>query len=224
MVSALLDLVLPAGCVACHASAPGLCGDCRRSFGDPFRHAPVPPPAGLPPLWVAGRYDGAVRAAILAYKERGRRDLARLLGDALAQVLLGIVRVLAPARLVLVPVPSRPRAARLRGGDHVRRLALIAAARLRPAIVDVQVVPMLRLATRPLDATGLTAGERADNLRGAFATAVTIDLQPGTAVVVVDDVVTTGSTMAEATRSMGAAALPVSAGAALAATLRRRPP
>jgi len=40
----------------------------------------------------------------------------------------------------------------------------------------------------------------------------------------VDDVVTTGSTMAEATRSMGAAALPVSAGAALAATLRRRPP
>jgi predicted amidophosphoribosyltransferase len=224
MVPALIDLLLPTGCAACHASAHGLCAGCLRAFGDPFAHAPTPPPTGIPPLWVAGRYEGPVRAAILAYKERGRRDLARLLGDALARALRRVIGVLASGRLLLVPVPSHPGAARARGGDHVRRLAVRAAARLRAGAVDVEVAPILRLAVRRRDAAGLTAAERADTLNGAFAATARIPDQSDRAVVVVDDLVTTGSTMAEAARALRAVSLPVVAGAAVAATPRQRPP
>ena len=174
MPCALFDLVLPSGCVGCRAPARGLCAGCRRALDTPFGHVPVPQPAHLPPLWVASWYQGPARAAILGYKERGRRDLVGLLADALARALSRILRVLSLARLLLVPVPSRRRAARLRGGDHVRRLADHAAATLRPAILDVRVAPLLGLVTRPRDAAGLTAEERADNLRGAFGAVVRV--------------------------------------------------
>jgi len=223
MSSALVDLVLPAGCAGCHADARGLCVSCLRSFGDPFAHRPDPSPAGLPPLWVAARYEGPVRAAILAYKERARRDVAGILGRALALAVSQISWVRAPARLLLVPVPSRRRVARARGGDHVRRLAARAAAHLTAAGIHSSVLPVLRLATRPRDAAGLTASERAENVRGAFTLYHQIRVRLDTALVVVDDLVTTGHTMAEAARALQAAMLPVAAGAAVAATSRQRP-
>jgi len=223
MSSALVDLVLPAGCAGCQADARGLCVSCLRSFGAPFAHRPDPSPAGLPPLWVAARYEGPVRAALLAYKERARRDLAGILGRALALAVSQIRWVRAPARLLLVPVPSRRRVARARGGDHVRRLAASAAAQLTAAGIHSSVLPVLRLASRPRDAAGLTARERAENVRGAFALYRQIRVRLDTALVVVDDLVTTGHTMAEAARALQAAMLPVAAVAAVAATLRQRP-
>jgi predicted amidophosphoribosyltransferase len=220
MSSALVDLVLPAGCAGCQADGQGLCASCLRSFGKPFAHTPDPPPAGLPPVWVAGRYDGPIRAAILAYKERGRRDLAPALGGALARAVLHIPWVHVPSRLLLVPVPSRPALARLRGGDHVRRLAVHAAAQLRAAGIATSVASLLRVATRPRDAAGLTADDRAENVRGAFAPRRQISAEKDAAVVVVDDLITTGSTLAEAVNALRSAALSVAAGAAIAATQR----
>jgi predicted amidophosphoribosyltransferase len=223
MWSTLADFVLPAGCAGCHADGPGLCASCLCRFGDPVAHEPDPPPAGLPPLCVAGRYEGPVRAAILAYKERGRRDLARILGGALARAVLHVLGAQVPARLLLVPVPSRPAAARVRGGDHVRRLAVHAAAQLRAAGIDTGFASVLRVATRPRDAVGLTAADRAENVRGAFAIRHRIRVEPDCVLVIVDDLVTTGCTMAEAAQALRGGTLSVTAGATVAATPRVRP-
>ncbi len=224
MSSALVDLVLPARCAGCHADVHGLCRSCLASFGHPFEHAPDPPPAGLPRLSVACWYAGPARAAILAYKERGRRDLGRVLGGALARSVLHLPGARLWSHLLLVPVPSRAAVARVRGGDHVRRLAAHAAAHLRVAGIDTTVAALLRLVTRPRDAAGLSAEERAVNVRGAFAASRGIHLQRDTALILVDDLVTTGGTVAEATRALRAAALPVTAGSAVAATRRQRAP
>ena len=62
----------------------------------------------------------------------------------------------------LVPAPSRPAAARARGGDHVARLARALAAE-RP---DVRVAQALALARRTRDSVGLDAAQRAANLEG----------------------------------------------------------
>ena len=62
----------------------------------------------------------------------------------------------------LVPAPSRPSAARARGGDHVLRLCRVLAAG-RP---DIRVAAPLRLARHARDSVGLDAAQRAANLAG----------------------------------------------------------
>ncbi|WP_371671056.1 ComF family protein [Streptomyces sp. NBC_00289] len=82
----LTDLVLPADCAGCGRSRAVLCPECRAALtgAAPRRVTPVPEPAGLPVVHAAARYGDAVRAVLLAHKERGALALAAPLGAALA--------------------------------------------------------------------------------------------------------------------------------------------
>ena len=171
------------------------------------------------PVWALGPYSGPRRGAVIAAKERGRRDLAVPVGIALA----GAVRTLRrwgeldpPGRrpLVLVPAPTRPRAARRRGGDPVLRAARVAARHLG----DCRVHPVLSMRLGARDSVGLSAARRQENLAGRIrATGAASALRgggagaPGPAVVLVDDVVTTGATATESVRVLGAAGVRVAA-------------
>jgi predicted amidophosphoribosyltransferase len=174
-------------------------------------------PIGFPRAAAAAAYDGPVRAALLAHKERGRLGLVRPLGRALAAAVL----CLDPAtEIVLVPIPSTRAAVRTRGHDHAMRLARSAAGTLtrvgRPAQARRLLAP-----TRALgDQSGLDAAGRAVNRSGAFRLAYP---PPGGPIVLVDDVRTTGASLAEATRALMAAGVRVHGAATVAATVRRRP-
>jgi predicted amidophosphoribosyltransferase len=173
-------------------------------------------PPGFPDAAAAAAYDGPVRGALLAHKERGRLGLVRPLAAALAAA----VRVLdPPAGVLLVPVPSDPRTVRARGHDHARRLARSTAGRLRRCGIPARAAPVLVPARTVADQAGLDARARADNLAGALRCRHRLD---GRVVVVVDDVVTSGATLAEATRALTAAGARVLGAATVAATLRRR--
>ncbi|MGW3496879.1 ComF family protein [Streptomyces sp. NPDC001020] len=82
----LTDLVLPAECGGCGRPRTVLCAECRAALHGrvPRRVRPTPEPAGLPVVHAAAPYEGAVRALILAHKERGALPLAGPLGTALA--------------------------------------------------------------------------------------------------------------------------------------------
>lgn len=212
----LLDLLLPRRCAGCRRALPGarppLCVACAGALAPPpVRAVPRPPPAGLPRVWTVAAYDAPVRDLVIAYKERGRVALSRPLGDALA-------RAARPSRpQVLVWVPSRRSAVRARGYDHARRLAVRAG-----AVLGVPAVPALVVARRLADQAGLSAAGRAANLDGAFrADPRRLPALAGRRVVVVDDVMTTGATLAEAARALGAAGIDV-AGAAVVAAGRAR--
>jgi predicted amidophosphoribosyltransferase len=135
LLADLLDLVLPADCAGCAAPATPWCPRCAASAGPPRVVAGA---AGTPTTVAAGTYAGPLRQALLAYKERGRRALVDPLADLMADAagLLGHPRPSWPsgpsglARCWLVPVPSRPGAARARGGDHLRALTDAVAERL----------------------------------------------------------------------------------------------
>lgn len=233
VLAALGDLVLPASCAGCSVGYGLLCPDCLPALtGAAGRRWPSPSPPGLPAPYAVADYHGAARAALLAHKEHGRRGLAAPLGTALAAAVRaasGLERGRErPARnsgLLLVPVPSTRAACRRRGHDPVRRMALAAAAGLRRAGTPATVLPVLRQARPVDDQAGLSAQDRAANLTGALAVPPAYSpLLAGRSVIVVDDVVTTGATLAEAARALRAAGAGVRAAAVVAATRRRAGP
>lgn len=219
LVEGVVDLVLPRSCVGCGVPGELLCPQCLPGGGG--RRADG---LGVPAA-AAGDYAGPLRTAVLTYKERGRRDLAAPLGSLLAGAVSAVVDSAAAGGpcaeqragpLLLVPVPSSPAAARARGGDHVHRLARVAAAALRSRGSAVAVTAPLRQVRAVADSAGLGAGERAANLQGALRARVAPASAP--AVVLVDDVATTGATLRESIRALRAAGWPVRAAAVVAAT------
>ncbi|MFB4313305.1 ComF family protein [Actinomadura sp. 21ATH] len=100
-------------------------------------------------------------------------------------------------------------------------MAEAAAGRLRAAGAAVSVLQALRQRRRVLDQAGLPVGRRAANLAGALEVLPSAAVA-GRTVVLVDDVITTGATLAEAARALRAADARVAAAATVAATPLRR--
>ncbi len=223
VLRALLDLVLPVTCAGCGAEATVWCRACADSLHRAPRPAVLDPrPAGLPPTWAVAGYEGAVRAALLAHKEHGVRALAGPLGAALAASVRAAGAAGSRRAVVLVPAPSRPAAVRARGRDPTRALAEVAAAVLRSEGVEASVVAALRMSGRARDQAGLGAAARAANLAGAVrAVPARCAALVGRRVLLVDDVLTTGATLAESARALAAAGAPARAAAVVAATPRR---
>jgi predicted amidophosphoribosyltransferase len=169
----------------------------------------------------AGEYDGVLRSAILAWKERGRFTVERPLAHLLAA---SIVALDVEPPWLLVPIPSRPDRRRARGADVIEDLARSSAHLLRRIGGDARVVACLRSLRPVRDQAGLSAAARAENVRGAFGTR----RQMAETLVVVDDVVTTGATLTEAVRALCAAGSDVAGAAVVAHRLSRsagvRPP
>jgi predicted amidophosphoribosyltransferase len=189
-------LLLPQRCGVCARPGAAVCDGCRRAL---VRLAPpVCERCGSPGAWpvrrcaeCAGRrlgfataraalvYDASARALVAAWKERGRRDLAVLAAALVAEVLP------APAADALTFVPGdRDRLLR-RGHAPPERLAWelgrLWRLPVQPLLVRARHVPRQR---------GLELAARRRNVAGAFAAAG----RSPAAVVLVDDVYTTGST------------------------------
>ncbi len=231
MLGALVDLVMPAECAGCGADGQRLsyevCARCVAALegmrAGPTR--PVPPPDGLPPCFALGEYGGELRELVIGYKDRGRHRLARPLGALLAEVIA--VGLPGDGPVLVLYVPDTGAAARQRYGDHMRRLAHGAAARLRGAGRPAVARSILRARPRA-DSAGLDALQRAEAAQAAFALRRIGAVRAARAaarasVVLVDDVITTGFTLAAATDVLARQGIQVDICALLAATRRRMP-
>jgi len=118
----------------------------------------------------------------------------------------------------LVPAPSRRRTSRQRGGAHMTKLARWCAAELARAGHGVAVAPMLELASSATDSVGLDPAARAANLAGRVRLRPRASPPPGTPVVLLDDVITTGATAAACHQALTAAGLEVTAIVTLTST------
>ncbi|MER7864226.1 amidophosphoribosyltransferase [Amycolatopsis sp. WAC 04197] len=207
----LLDLLIPARCASCGAPGAPCCATCQTTWGS-LSEIIRGPTAGLVPVYALAPYADDARRLILAYKERGRRDLAPSFGRAVAEALVHLPEP--EPEPCLVPVPSRRSASRVRGGPHVRRIAEECVKALADKGKPATVAAVLKLGAGVRDAVGLTRVQRSANLDGR------IRLVPGACrekVVLLDDVITTGATAAACTRFLDISGIHVSAVVALAA-------
>lgn len=224
---AAADLLLGRTCAGCGRPGPMVCAGCLdwiAGYG-PRIVRPRPTPRGLPMTVASVPYTGPVRGLIHRYKEASAWGLTGLLGERLAWSVVTLLHrcvedgIWRPGPVVLVPAPSRRTAVLRRGSDVTARLAAGAAARVGAATgLSVAAVPLVRMRGRIADQAGLDAREREANLRGSLELA----RRPvvGAVVVPVDDVVTTGATMAELARVLRSGGMRVLGAATVAATPR----
>ena len=193
LIDAFMDALAPQSCAFCGVRT---CGDqrtvCRGCFADlPWQQSPLRAPVtGLECLIVPLVYAFPIDAAIRALKFR--RQL--FYGPAFAQLLCAFSELLPDDVDAVVPVPLHWRRQWFRGFNQALEIARPVATHLA---VPVDVPARRRRATKPQ--SGLSATDRASNLRGAFAIRREIGFRH---VLLIDDVVTTGATIGELARAM----------------------
>jgi ComF family protein len=212
-------LVMPGICFACHQSLPpgqdDFCASCRdQLIGDTQSTCPrcsstvgphVDCSDGCPKCRDEsfaferavrlGPYDGLLREVILAMKQPGHDALAEAVGESWSQQ--AAVRLGDMGAEMVVAIPLHWRRHWQRGFNQSELLARAWADRLR---IPLRSSWLRRIRATPRQ-TYLSGAARRENVKGAFRASRRAKFQ-GRSVLLVDDVLTTGSTMNEAARTL----------------------
>lgn len=160
-----------------------LCGQCQR-HPPPFRRCRA-----------VYRYEGPLPALVAGMKFHARLNLVRLLGALLAEDLLAAAE--APDWTwpdAIVPVPLHSKRLRQRGYNQALELARLVS---RQLALPVEAACCRRIRSTQAQSE-LEERQRLSNIRGAFAVTAPLPRH----VVILDDVVTTGATVAELARTL----------------------
>ena len=170
-------------CPRCASVSPrsAICGACL---------AGPPPQMATIAAW---RYAFPADRLLHAFKYRGRLALAEPLADAIVAAVAARGTTVPD---VLVAVPLAHARQRARGYNHAQEIARRVSSRL-----GVPLANGLRLVRDAPPQAGSSLAARARNVRGAFAVTMRHD---GLAVAIVDDVMTTGATLAAAATALRA--------------------
>jgi predicted amidophosphoribosyltransferase len=165
------------------------------------------------PIYSVVPYDDRAMGVVLAAKERGERRARQLIVTAVASVIATAIetRTSQDSPLILVPIPPSRRALKVRGEDFIQRISVSAMANGRftdPDQKQLILAPILRWRRDIEDQSELSITQRRQNLAEACEVdeaRVELLLSPFRLlsnqllrIILIDDVVTSGATMAAA--------------------------
>jgi len=192
--TSLTELLFPSRCASCDWPGKSLCTECEIAWHAPIKMSSVD---RLPIAWAAD-YSAKTSRVILSAKEDNHRPSQLILAQALD-------RALASAKaeswwegerpIQLIPIPSPQRNNRTRGYFHLRKVA-------RLMQVKVNFLELLEITRSVSDQSTLNSRQRSSNLAGAYQVRPGIRMESGGAVVIFDDLITTGSSLREAVRAL----------------------
>lgn len=232
----VMALAVPVECVCCGKEDRAICSGCERQVRlltrHPFRAESTAPAlvdtdgSIILPVVAAGIYREELAQSVLAFKRHGQGPLTGVLAKALARAVLAAAG--GTGNIWLVPVPSSGRAYRKRGFSPVH--LLLKYFRFNNGLEGMNCQDVLRKTGVPTVAAGVRGGQKGLG-RGDRARRVRNSMRAvrgpgrgglaGRPCLIVDDVLTTGSTLAEAARALHEAGGVVRGAVVLAAT---RPP
>jgi predicted amidophosphoribosyltransferase len=209
-------LVLPVSCAGCGAYDEVVCAQCSALLGGPPWRCEAAAGRldrmdGRPPLpvWTLAPYTGPLRELVVAWKDRGRADVGGRFEAALERGVRSLVPALragtTPDAVLVVPAPSTAAARDARGCSTEGLLAVAA--------------PVLVRRGRGRDQVGLGARARSRNLAGhVVVRRVAAAAIRGRTVLLLDDVLTTGATLAACEQALAQAGAVVIGAVTIAAT------
>jgi len=190
------SLVFPPSCPLCGLEESEGCPECIASW----RIAPAIRLIDSIPIFSPVIYDARARSVVLAAKERGERLSRTFIVEAISSV---VERIDPGAPLALIPIPTSKRALRKRGDDFLARVVDEVVSRDPKRLRRLS---LLDFKYQIHDQSGLSIQSRERNLNGSLE----ITEQKGQnladlpSLVIIDDVLTTGSTMRAAIRALRA--------------------
>lgn len=217
-------LCFPPSCVSCHtpiSAYPGLCNTCFEQMhrisepccdrcGTPFIYAGqadgiCPDCLETPPLYDEGRavwcYDEQSSQLIKQLKYRDQVQLAPYLARMMAEQ----GKVLLDRADIIAPVPLHPRRLRQRRYNQAERLArhLVRLMRKRHGSAPALKPELLQRSRFTPAQAQLAYSDRMSNVKDAFQVTPLHEADiPGNGILLIDDVITTGATLAECSRAL----------------------
>jgi predicted amidophosphoribosyltransferase len=195
-VKKILDWVLPTPCVVCLKLGSPLCAGCQKSFVTSSLRFEITGVTGF----AISSYSTEAAVIVNSVKEKGVTSLIPYLADLIVPHW--------PQELhkpVLVPIPSSPANTKKRGFSHTSIMARALARRVAGASSR----ELLKSARVRLDQVGLSPSDRVKNLEGAFRADLRGFHDRVRPVVLVDDVLTSGASVAEAIACLRASGVEV---------------
>lgn len=218
-----ISLLTPPSCFGCFSGNEWVCSDCSTSL----RPRPVFLREAGESVVTCIAYDERTARIVLAAKEIGNSHARHILSSALASALKELIRGRDPNTPIgIVCIPSSRRSKSRRGRDSLAGLARDALRLLEldsqaGRIPELQLLDILRWRRQVRDQSRLNEHERNENLRDALeVVTMPADQIP---IVVIDDVITTGSTLVAAFRALRERKLTIVGAATACASMRRMP-
>lgn len=186
------SLVYPQFCIVCRRALKNACFKCLEIWSSRPRKTQL----AIATSMAVVVYDNSVSTVILKAKEERNRQAQDLIAIAIFNSALQIFKRSNRAPCLLIPIPSSPSAIRKRGESFLHPIIRKVISMAKSEGLDWEWADLLVHTKKVRDQAGLNSQERQRNLEGVF------ELREGTMearpIILIDDVITTGSTLTNA--------------------------